>query len=394
MRRFISLLGVFAALFFLAPSVQAQNPSSSQAGASRSEAPYLLPQTIFVGDPGRLVVPLGQAFLGLNPFVIDPFVLDPFVLETFGMLNESPDLVIRKIELERRGGSSRLLIDFIPYAPGLLSLPTLDFYSLAPNLAGAEKEEVKIPSLTGLRVQVASILNPSQMTLSDPAPPLAAPGTSFLIYGFFILVLAVLFLGIGLSLWGRRHFSELWERFRRRRLVRLMAKFLRRLRQESNFEKDGNAGFYLSILSGEFREFLSLFTGVNCYSFSAEEFLEISLGYEENTVSPMLNAAFLCGLFRSWDTLRFSGRLVEMSDLLHALSETDRFITALDKAEREKPLPKTIVHPHAALGSASAGATVGASAAADKSATVGASATAGTGAAAVTSAAATIREEF
>jgi len=329
MKKLLPLLCI--SLLFLRPLFAPLSaPLFAPLFAQEPSAPYLLPQTIFVGDPGRLVVPLGQAYLGLEPFIAEP------------MPNEAPDLVITKIELERRAGNYRLLIDFIPYAPGLLYLPPIDFYSIAPNIKESEDEETKIPPLAGLRVQVASILNPSQMTLSDPASPLAAPGTSFLIYGFFILVIALLFLGIGLSLWSRRHFAELWERFRRRRLINLMAKFLRRLRQESNYEKNGKAGYYLSILSGEFRQFLSLYTGVNCYSFSAEEFLELSLEYEENPAFPMLRASFLCSLFKSWDTLRFSGRIIEMSDLLHAMSETDRFITALDKAEREKPLPKNI----------------------------------------------------
>ena len=324
-------------------------PVSGDLAAQEPSAPYLLPQTIFVGDSGRLVVPLSQALLG-----VDPQSLEPFVLETFGILDVSPELAIRRIELERRGGSSRLLIDFIPYAPGVLSFPPLDLYSLNPDqvpVPGPEPEadEVKIPSVTGLKVQVASILNSSQMALSDPAPPLAAPGTSFLIYGFIVFILVMLFFGIGISLWGRRHFAELWERFRRRRLLRLMVKFLRRLRQESNLENDGKAGFYLTILSGEFREFLSLFTKVSCNSFSAEEFLELSLGYDDNTVSPVLSPFFLCRLFRSWDIMRFSGKTMGMPDLLLALAETERFIWALNKAEREKPLPKTFIKAQTAM---------------------------------------------
>ena len=330
-----ALVFVFAALLLFPHNLPAQDFS----------APYLLPQTVFVGDRGRLVVPLGQAYLGVEPFVLD----------ASRMLNDSPDLLIQRIELERRGGSSRLFIDFIPYAPGVLSIPPLDFYSLSPNLQMPSAEAEKIPALVNLRVQVASILNPSQMTLSNPAPPLAAPGTSFIVYGFLILILAILFLGICVSLWGRRNFSELWRSFRRRRLIRLMSKFLRRLKQESGLESEKKAAFYLSVLSGEFRRFLSLFTGVDCYSFSAEEFFDLSLGYEDSPVSPMLCADFLCSLFSSWDTLRFSGRLVEKSDLFHALSETDRVITALDKAEMERPIEKTILRSKSVRAAIAAG---------------------------------------
>lgn len=333
MKHLIVILIIFGNLFMPRNTALAQDSfSSSQAKTLRSEAPYLLPQTIFVGDSGRLVVPLGQAFFGMEPFVLD----------NSGIFPESPFLVLKRIELEKRGGVTRLLIDFIPYAPGTVPFPVLDLNSLKSGQTGSE-EGAELPSITGLEVQVASILNPSQMTLSDPAPPLAAPGTSFLVYGSFVLLLVILFLGTGLSLWGRRHFRELWERFRRRRLIRLMAKFLRRLRQESGFEKDGKARYYLTILSGEFREFLSLFTGVNCYSLSAEEFRDLSLGYESEIRSPgILSPVFLCGIFRSWDTLRFSGRNIEMSDMFQALYETESFVAALEKAEKEKPLPKSI----------------------------------------------------
>jgi len=290
-----------------------------------------------VGDQGRLVVPLGQAFAGV----------EPFIKEAPEKLPNTPDVVIKRVELERRGGVSRLLIDFIPYAPGTLSFPALEFPS-----AGAAPL-----TLSGLEVTVASILTQSNMTLSEPAPLLAVPGTSFLIYGTVIVILVILFAGIGGSLWGRRHFRELWERFRRRHLLRVMANFLRRMEQEGDL-KEGKPDFYLSILSGEFREFLSLFTGVNCRSLTAEEFLDLPLGYtvagdavdcaliDQNAFKwseeSLLTPVFLYRLFRTWDTLRFSGRGVDKIDLFQALKATENFIIALDKAEREKPFSKPV----------------------------------------------------
>ena len=331
---------IFFLLFLFPLRLAAQNPSPfPQAGASRTEAPFLIPQTIFVGDPGRLVVPLGQAFTGV----------EPFIFENSEKFPETQELLIRRIELERRGNIPRLLIDFIPYVPGIITFPPLDFSSLGSGSVAL--------TLTGLEVQVASILNPSQMSLSEPASPLAVPGTSFLVYGTFVLVLLFLFLGIGGSLWGRRHFSELWERIRRRHLLRAMAKFLQRLRQESLFESEENPGHYLSLLSGELREFLSFFTGINCRSLSAGEFMDVSLGYEaageEWTDSGpaekqraedqrLLDPVFLCNLFRSWDTLRFSGRGVDRVDMFLALKETGDFIAALNRAEKEKLFPGSI----------------------------------------------------
>ena len=375
MKRGVFLFSIcaVAALCFFSPVAAAQTPSPS---VSRIETPYLLPQTIFVGDQGRLVVPLGRVYARVEPFVLEipesaageassatrlrysrnsGLLIQEGVLEA---LPENPDLQIRRIELERRGGASRLLIDFIPYAPGVLSFPPLIFVPSAVNLDEAESPDSETLTLGGLEVHVASILTPSQMVLADPASPLSVPGTSLLVYGSLVIVLALFFLGIGCSLWGRHHFKELWERIRRRHLIRVMMKFLRHLRQDSCLEKNGNPAFFLSLLSGEFREFLSFFTGVNCRSFSAGEFHDLPLGYHEAGASAGIDPEsecppspadsggkwplFLCGLFRTWDDLRFSGKGIKMSDLFSALKETEKFIIALDRAEREKSIFKSL----------------------------------------------------
>jgi hypothetical protein len=299
------------------------------------DAPYLIPQIIFVGDPGRLVVPIGRAFARVEPFVWDK--PDKLV--------ETTDLVIRRVELERRSGASRVLIDFIAYAPGTLSLPPLEFPSQDSNVL----------QLSGLEVQVASILDPSQMVLTEPAPPLAVPGTSLLVYGTLVLVIFLLAMGIAASFWGRRHFRDFFERLRRKYLLRKMRRFLRILNQQCRFETSSNSeassnsginsnnislqeknrtpAFFLTRLSTEFREFLTQFTGINCRSLTAVEFREISF----RDLSPRLapGPSYLYDLFRSWDILRFSGRGMEMADLFVAMVETEKLISTLDKAESE-----------------------------------------------------------
>ena len=269
-----------------------------------------MPRTVFVGDTGRLVVPLGGAFEALEPFVVD----NP------ENLHDSPELLIRRVALERRGGL-RLLIDFVPFAPGVLYLPPMDFFPPGG-------EPLVLPAQ---RVQVASVLNPARMDLSGPAPPMAVPGTGLLVYGSISLILLVLFLGIAVAVWGRRNFRGFWLRMHRRRLLRAMMKFLRRLGHEGGLGKNGNPGYYLSLLAAEFREFLSAFTGVNCRSFTPAEFLDVPLAGPSDGLAP----AFLCGLFRGWDTLRFSGRPVDKGEFQRALKETESVILALDREERQ-----------------------------------------------------------
>lgn len=305
-------------------------PSAVRA-QTRQDMPYLLPQTIFVGDSGRLVVPLGSSSSGLDPFVVD----------APEKLPEAQGLVIRRIELERRGGNLRLLIDFIPYAPGTLSLPALDFFSVGDSEAAPG---AFIPSL---EVQVASILDPANMALSEPASPLAAPGTSLLIYGTVALILVILSLGIGSSLWVRGNFKEFWGKLRRRRLLRSMIKFIRRLRHEcaQGRGKNLSPGEYLTLLSSESREFLSLFTGINCRSLTAGEFINLPL--------TQLEHGCLSRLFRAWDALRFSGLSVDMANLSGALDEIENIVILLDRAEREKSIPEPTQDNQAVLGEAS-----------------------------------------
>jgi hypothetical protein len=289
-------------------------------GEAQEGAPYLIPQTIYVGDRGRLVVPLGQAFMGAQPFVHTDRDEVP----------GAADMVLSRIELEHRNGNARLSIDFIPYASGILLLP-----SLAIPVPGGEPLELK-----GLSVTVASILTPGEAALSNPAPPMAAPGTSLIIYGTAAGILFFLFLAIGVTVWGRRNFASLWETFRRQRLLRSMARFLRSLNAESLIDKKRTQGEFLSILSGEFREFLSLFTGINCRSLTAGEFLGLDF-----------YSGFLCAFFRRCDTLRFSGRDIERKDFQAILEEVRSFIETLDRAEKEraKEAPETALPAGEAL---------------------------------------------
>ena len=281
-------------------------------------APFLLPQTIYVGDPGRLVVPLGEDFANAEPFIQD----------SLDWSYNASDLSIQRVELERRGEISRLLIDFIAYSPGLLPFPPIEIL--------LDEDTVFLE----LEVNIASVLNPARMGLAEMAPPLTQPGTGLLIFGSLGIILVFFFLGIGGSIWFRRHFSYFWNALRRRYLLRNKISFLRRLRLECGSSESESPGFYLNILSGELREFLSLFTGENCRPLSAMEFLDMPLwNLPESSVNVSLQSD-ISGIFKNLDTLRFSGREIQMSHVFEAIGEAGRFITAMNRIEREIPLFK------------------------------------------------------
>ncbi|MDR0707526.1 MAG: hypothetical protein LBF60_06600 [Treponema sp.] len=275
-----------AFLFLLPPLVHA------------ADTPYLIPQTVFVGDRATLVAPLGTADKNFQPRSIDT--------------PETPDdLVLHTIVLERKGDNVQLAIEFTAYAPGDIEFPVIR----APGF----------PDFIGLKVTVASILKPSymtpsSMTLSAPAPPLLAPGTTSLIYGSVAIVILLLIFGIGFRLFWTNRFANVRKRLFQRYLVISMKGFIAKLRKQQ--EKEGAPyDAALDLLSARFRRFLTRFTGIDCLAMSAAEFA----GLEHGTP--------LSIIFRAWDMLRFNAESVSQSDIINALDDARDYISTLDKTE-------------------------------------------------------------
>jgi hypothetical protein len=312
--------------------------------AAAQETVQVIPQTVFVGDRARLVAPLHTD-------------AEPFVLEAPELSGNA--IVIHRIELERWDKGARLLIDFTAYRPGILDLPPLAIL------------EKRIPGQTpaGLQVSIASILEGDSLVLSEPAPPLPVPGTTILIYGSFAALILMFLLVLGFRLWSRENFKHLLERFRRRALIRMLGKALRQIRKDLATLDTRKSGDILTRLSGEFRNFLSLLLGMNCHAMAAGEFLDLppltppsasissasipSASIPINKPEPMapkpeplpepliddeakiLSGSFICGVFRRFDTLRFSGTGIERAELLGILDELLLFTDTLDRAERK-----------------------------------------------------------
>ncbi|MDR3341420.1 MAG: hypothetical protein LBT14_01295 [Treponema sp.] len=291
----------------------------SRGEAQEREAPYLIPQTVYVGDKARLVVPLGQAPVGS----------ESIVLEQPGELPASQDLIISRIAVEHREGNVRLLIDFIAYAPGVLALPPLEIPALVSRGF----------LVSDLRVTITSILNGDSMILSEAVAPLPVPGTIMLIYGTAAGLVLLILLGIGLRLWGKGTLNGLEERFRRRRLIRLLKKRLRQVRKDREADTGGHdAGEVLTLVSTEFRAFLTSFTGINCRAMAAGELVDLPplVAGEPGNDHPILSGSFLARLFRRCDTLRFSGTSITPEALLAVLDGIQQFINTLDHAEKER----------------------------------------------------------
>jgi hypothetical protein len=223
---------------------------------------------------------------------------------------EIQDLVISGMELEKRNNNTRLIIDFVSYAPGSYSLPLI-------RVPSADKELI----IGGIEITVASILSPDLMVLSDPALPLAVPGTGLVVYGGAGAILLAVILGVVVFIWAERSFGPLREKFRIRRLSNSLE---HRLKQLRNSENDRQMELF-SLLAGDYRVFLSYLTGVNCRVLSPVEFLDF----------PVLpDGDFLCSLFRRFDRLRFSGTPAARMEVLEILDELGSFLLNIKNAEK------------------------------------------------------------
>jgi hypothetical protein len=307
---------LLAWLVFLIPPGFSQDAfSENSGGRTGGDAPYSIPQTIFVGDKGRLVFPLGSAFAGIEGKTLQG-----------AELPRTRDLVISRVELERRGTTARLLIDFQAYTPGIIEIPPLEIASY---------------TFTGLKVTISSILSLEQqgMVLSEPAEPLTAPGTAVMIYG---TILGIIFLLLGAtvgSFWGKTRFETFLTRLKRRRLMRTMGKNLRRLRSglvrdtnETASGQDGREAKALGVLSSEFRIYLGMLTGINCRSMVPREFLSLPI----LPPGEALSGNFLSELFRRCDTLRFSGEGIDRDAVLALVDDFAGFIAAQEAAEKDR----------------------------------------------------------
>jgi len=262
-------------------------------GAGGAVSAFMVPSRVYVGDRASLILPLPGFTVKEDS-------------ETASVVSPPSYIDIHRVLLERRPVGSRLTVEFTAYAPGILELPSI-------FIAG----EV----FNGLTIEISSILEPdaSGNVLSDPAPPLAIPGTSLLVYGTIISILFFLSLAFWVLLWGRKSVKGLLAAWEKRRLLNGMRGIEKRLRR-TLARGDDTYKNILDALSREFRSFLSHFTGEHCRAMTAIEFANSEL---------QMNREFLKDFFKHCDGIRFGGGEINKNDALSILDDLKEFLAAL-----------------------------------------------------------------
>ena len=80
-----------------------------------------------------------------------------------------------------------------------------------------------------------------------------------------------------------------------------------------------------SLLAGEFREFISFITEMDCRVLAPREFSVYAVA-----VPGVAGPDFFFRLFRQWDNLRFSGQPISKNEVLHILDELGIFFNNIN----------------------------------------------------------------
>jgi hypothetical protein len=266
-------------------------------GGDTLEGAFLIPQTVFVGDEGRLVVPLPQ---GVPLPEYQDARQGAKVVVTSG-LPFNDDIIVKRVEIDVE--ARQLLLDFTAFRPGAVTIPPIPAAGLPP-----------------FTVSIASILERGgyAAVLSPPEKPLAAPGTFALIIGGTAALIALAAL-IGLSVsYGPRRVRRLLEkirvwflRYKAKRAIHAAENALAAGRMET---KEG-----VTAVSEAFRAFLGALYRKDYASYSAEDF------FADETFP----GEAVYGIFSDCDQLRFSKAHIRQEAVSAVAQKTVAYIEGL-----------------------------------------------------------------
>jgi len=279
---------------------------------AQNSGAYLIPRQIYVGDPASFVLPLPPSEQN-EDFVITSYDTD--------LLPSDPNIDFHRVILEHRTTGSRLIIEFTPFASGVLSLPGI---------------EIGDDYFFGLTVTVNSLIDVhADPLLSAPASALAMPGTAAMLYGSMAVVVFVILLTLWFIFKGRAAIKNLRKKWKRLRLFKNMKTTEKRLYRA--LSKGVEKRVVLDRLSNEFKAFLSILTENDCRAMTAREFIEFFFQLPKDLFTAQEDTAYFLGsFFRKCDELRFSGSDIDVKSILHLLSELHLFTRALEKSEKDK----------------------------------------------------------
>jgi hypothetical protein len=311
---------VFAALVCFNFVYADETDGADSDRAIGGSTPYQIPQTIYIGDHGRLVYPLNGFFFNQEEAVPKPAIASEFDGE-----ENYADIIINELSIvdDAAGGGlgrlsaeasdMRLIVDFQVFKTGIVQIP--------PIVIAGE-------TLQGLEVQVSSILEESgDLTILSPAEqPLNAPGTIWIITS---IVLTVIFIVAFLFLFvfkGSAFLSDLKRKLRNRRIIHQTQKSIKKLKINLD-KKNIGARAALDGIATELRLFLDNYFNIHCLSMSPPEFLKLS--FPASCLAQEYSANYFYEFFMKCDTIRFSGAAVSEEAVREIIVEVETLVAGI-----------------------------------------------------------------
>jgi len=276
-------------------------PAAAFSAPPEPRSSTLVPHTVYVGDPARLILIFDPSAAPMAPL--------PLVVDTSAILPRTDDATVSRIELDLADGELRALIDFVAFRSGTIELPEIRLEGFAPG---------------AMKVQIASILagEDGQGELSSAQEPLAASGTALLIYGSVFALLAFVACVSWLALKGLPLLRGAADRRRRALASRSLRRVVSSLRAGCDALDPAEA---LAILSRELRAFLTFRTGLNYLAMTSEDVrraCRLSGGDD----------VFVAALFRRGDEVRFGGKGCPPAEILDFLRGVEDLAARMDAA--------------------------------------------------------------
>ncbi|GMO45435.1 MAG: hypothetical protein Ta2G_00320 [Termitinemataceae bacterium] len=288
--------------------------SSLSVFSQNSSAQYQVPQTIYVGDKGKLIYPISQ-FSGITPNA--KISLEETDNEDgYGDGDETLNtyIIIRNMELDK--GAKNLIIEFQAYRTGTVSVP--------PIIIGEQK-------LSGLQVHISSLIEAgnSTMVLSAPAAPLASEGTFFIITTIILGVILVFLLIYFFWKHGFKLFLFLNTNAKAFFLIYSISIFIKHL--QKNLAKDKIEHLQaIRDLSSHLRIFFSKLLDIQCTAMVSDEFLSLEIPYDNKEAVQGLKEC-LCDFFKKGDSLRFSGEAITSDSVNDMISLAKNILETVKK---------------------------------------------------------------
>lgn len=195
-------------------------PAFAQNNSDETYQQVLIPREVYVGDLGRIEYSFRSPvdfFALASDDDISGDVLT-FDVESYVFASVADKCSVQKAVLIRNGLAYNMVVDIIPWKPGVIDFPKFDLTKLCCSTKGEVSgySDDTAFYVDFAPINIASIVTRLGVTtISPPESPMLLPGTSYVVW-FVIVFVILLFFGLGIAIVKFRQIIGFFGRIRSR----------------------------------------------------------------------------------------------------------------------------------------------------------------------------------